>query len=360
MSALLDTALRAPAPASGLQPLLVADGIRLTLEVARGTDPVPAVVSVRGDAAYAAATALHVTSPQPAYTHPSQEPDDHSLVARTERMAVMALASSPPTPVSLLQLWSFCYAFWTLWPDQEMARLACAGMPWADALSTGLATAHPADIQAGREPHDDGGSRTVLVHRTTFWQGAGPLAAGGWVPDALVRPYPYLPVTYQTAPFPTRLAHGDQRPYRPPSHAAGPWYRRYIPAFRQTLTFRPARSDEDGDVDLLHRWHANDRVKTGWRQDLPRDVHRQYLADLEARSDAQALIGEWDGEPFGYVEVYYARESNLRSFYDARDYDRGFHALLIDLPHKRAALVRITRERFFQLCPLGPLPGNKV
>jgi len=29
---------------------------------------------------------------------------------------------------------------------------------------------------------------------------------------------------------------------------------------------------------------------------------------------------------------------------------------LIDLPHKRAALLLVPRQRFFQLCPVGPLP----
>ena len=115
------------------------------------------------------------------------------------------------------------------------------------------------------------------------------------------------------------------------------------------------------------------------------------------------------------MEIYYAKESSLRGFYDLHDFDRGFHALvgeerfrgphrvrawmgsvihllflldprttrvvseprasntkmveyeclcgghvekLIDLPHKRAALVLFPRERFFQLCPLGPLPGQ--
>ena len=166
---------------------------------------------------------------------------------------------------------------------------------------------------------------------------------------------------------------------------------------------------------------------------MPREAHKKYLEEQEASSDSLALIGEWDGEPFGYMEVYYAKESALRTYFDAGDFDRGFHALvgeerfrgphrvrswmgslihmlflldprtmrvvseprasnvkmveyeclcgghvekvcgnglnclllvtntcaqLIDLPHKRAALVYIPRERFFQLCALGPLPSN--
>jgi len=183
----------------------------------------------------------------------------------------------------------------------------------------------------------------------------------------------------------------------------------------QTLSFRYARSSCDADVDLLHKWHATDRVNTGWRQNMPREAHKKYLEDLEASSDHIPLIAEWNGEAFGYMEIYYAKETSLRNYYDAGDFDRGFHALvgeekfrgphrvrswmgslihmlflldprtmrvvseprasntkmveyeclcgghvekLIDFPHKRAALVFIPRERFFQLCPLGPLPGR--
>lgn len=127
------------------------------------------------------------------------------------------------------------------------------------------------------------------------------------------------------------------------------------------------------------------------------------------------LIGEWDGEPWGYVEIYYSKQSNLKDFYNAGQHDRGFHALVgeerfrgahrvrswmgsvvhmmflldpntkqcvseprlsntkmveyemmvggnvekvVDFGHKRAALVVFGKERYFQLCPMGPLPEH--
>lgn len=375
-----------------------------------------------GRALIAADVAMHVVPPCAPYTHPSQEPNDNSLNARSKRMARVELVGGDE--LSLLNVWALTYIFFTLWPDQEYFVLQTRSAPSSDAwvvpmLASGLAVPHPADTQARKTPVDTDASGEVLVSRAAFWQGAGPLPAGGWVPvldsDAT---YPHLAQSHRAAP--SGLAVGTLHPARVPKlglwnvqHATLPLYRRYIPELGQTLTFRLASSLSDTDVGLLHRWHATDRVNTGWRQDMPREEHRKYLAEQEASSDSIALIGEWDGQPFGYVEIYHAKENALRNYFDAGDYDRGFHALvgeekfrgphrvrswmgslihllflldprtmrvvseprasntkmveyecmcgghvekLIDLPHKRAALVFIPRERFFQLCPVGPLP----
>ena len=61
---------------------------------------------------------------------------------------------------------------------------------------------------------------------------------------------------------------------------------------------------------------------------MPREAHKKYLEDLEASSDHIPLIAEWNGEAFGYMEIYYAKETSLRTYYDAGDFDRGFHALV--------------------------------
>ncbi|WFD18133.1 hypothetical protein MCAP1_000345 [Malassezia caprae] len=423
MSALLHPQLRAPVDvAPGSYALKIGTDTHVAIAVEHaGEEQGRTMHTVRvrtehGDLGVAAS--LQVLAPCAAYTHPSQEPDDNSVAARMRRAARVQMHADGE--LSPLQAWTLVYVVFTLWPDQEAFVLARApGTPAAALLECGLAVPHPDGIQ-----HRDWATHDVIVPRAAFWQGAGPLGAAVWVP-ALAKgsPYPFLPATYGHAA--QGLVSGVQHPLRPlkvgawdaSRESAEPVYRRYIPALKQTLTFRLARSQSDADVDLLHRWHATDRVRTGWRQDLPRAEHQAYLAAQEASSDSVALIGEWDGEPFGYVEIYYAKESNLCGFHDIHDFDRGFHALvgeerfrgphrvrawmgsvvhllffldprttrvvseprasntkmveyeclcgghvekLIDLPHKRAALVLFPRERFFQLCPLGPLPGQHL
>ncbi|PKI85876.1 hypothetical protein MVES1_000379 [Malassezia vespertilionis] len=355
--------------------------------------------------------AMHVTPRLPPYTHSSQEPDDNTLGARAKRFARVLMSGAS---LDVVQLWAFVYAYFSLWHDHEYFILDAAqssdAQTWlAPLLRSGLALPHPDDVRSASY-------NTLLVSRAAFWQGAGPVPCGGWVPILESQGYPFLPTTNRNVP--EGLALGTLHPARAPK--IGAWdaaqeavvYRRYIPELEQTLTFRHASSKSEKDVDLLHRWHADDRVKTGWRQDMPRDAHKKYLADQEATGDSIALIGAWDGEPFGYIEVYYPKETPLRNYFDAGDYDRGFHALVgedrfrgphrvrswmgsvihflflldnrtmrvvseprasntkmveyecmcgghvekwIDLPHKRAALVYVPRERYFQLCPMGPL-----
>ena len=351
---------------------------------------------------------VRVVAPCEPYTHPSEEPNDNSFAARALRMARVSL----PLSLSLWQVWACTYVLFTLWPDQEHFVLEADGCAWRKPLlASGLAFPHPDHIQQQDWLHNG----TLVVSRAAFWQGAGPGGPHVWVPFMETNAaFPMVQASYKCAP--QGLAAAPLHPFRPPaSDVTQPLYRRYVPEVGQTLSFRCARSNCDADVDLLHTWHATDRVNTGWRQNMPREDHKKYLEDLEASSAHIPLIAEWNGEAFGYMEIYYAKETSLRTYYDAGDFDRGFHALvgeekfrgphrvrswmgslihmlflldprtmrvvseprasntkmveyeclcgghvekLIDFPHKRAALVFIPRERFFQLCPLGPLPGR--
>lgn len=408
----------------GTYALLVGEKTKVSIHVVhkkettpneRGPIHIVSPTTTHNSALVLADVAMEVVPPAAAYTHPSQEPNDNTLRARSTRFAHVRLLEA--RSLGLPQLWMLTYVFFTLWPDQEYFALQGENsreeQVWlVPLLLSGLGIPYPAENHTRFSPS------VVLVSRAAFWQGAGPLSAGSWAP-VLCKSLEYIqasgdhtvsqsPLSNCPATFPS-LGLGALQ------FLDGPLYRRYIPELQQTLTLRLARSSSDFDVDLVYRWHASERVNTGWRQNMPRDEHRKYLEAQEASPNGAALIGEWDDEPFGYLEVYDAKPSNLREFYNADDFDRGFHALvgeerfrgphrvrswmgavihllflldprtmrvvseprasntkmvdyecmcgghvekLIDLSHKRAALVLIPRERFFQVCPMGPLPSQ--
>ncbi len=212
----------------------------------------------------------------------------------------------------------------------------------------------------------------------------------GWLahPDRL--PYPQHHV----------VTAGRYHPRRPPK-PHGIVYARHIPWLAQTLTFRAATMD---DVGSLHAWMNDPHVDAFWQEAGDRAKHERYLSALLADPHMLPLISSLDGTDFGYFEIYWAKESRLAPFYDARDHDRGWHALIgepafrgrrfitawmpsmmhylflddsrtqrvvgepvvthhqqlrnlertgfarlksFDFPHKRAALVMLERERFF-------------
>ncbi|MDJ1156673.1 GNAT family N-acetyltransferase [Chelatococcus sp. SYSU_G07232] len=205
------------------------------------------------------------------------------------------------------------------------------------------------------------------------------------------------------APFPPHhvLTAGRRHPLRAPK-PEGEVYARHIPWLGQTLTFRAATLD--ADLARLNRWMNDPRVAAVWNEEGDIGKHRAYLAGLITDPHMLPLVGCFDGVPFGYFEVYWAKENRLGPFYDAEDYDRGWHVLIgeeayrgrqwiaawlpslmhylflddcrtqrivgepradhhqqirnldkagfakvkqFDFPHKRALLVMLLRERFF-------------
>ncbi|WP_242672080.1 GNAT family N-acetyltransferase [Stutzerimonas kirkiae] len=179
-------------------------------------------------------------------------------------------------------------------------------------------------------------------------------------------------------------------------------YRRFIPWLGQTLTFE--LSDPERDLETFNRWMNAPRVAEFWEEEGSQEQHRAYLQKLLDDPHAQPVTGFFDGQPFGYFEIYWAKEDRIAPFYDPDDYDRGLHLLVgeesfrgkafytawfssichylflddprtqrivceprydnerqianfdrsgfaklkhFDFPHKRALLVMLSRERFF-------------
>lgn len=369
------------------------------------------------------ANTLLLTSPCPPYPNPAAEPDTNNLAFRTRRFAecqLQSLQSDGKTvdiEATSEKVWNWINVVLALWPQQEHVLLRTEGLPpkiVTHLVSSGLAILDPSIPPSLSCP----GAKTqvdtsrLLVSRAAFWQGSGSPTASfaPWVlPLADVATLTALSSS-NTETVSSPLA----QPFKPPP-SAGPIYSRFIPGLNSHLTFRVASSNNPKDVDLLTEWHATDRVNEGWRQRLSRDDQLAGMQNGEKSAYNIGLIGEWDGEPWGYVEIYYAKHSNLNDFYTAGQHDRGFHALvgderfrgphrvrswmgsvvhlmflldpstkqcvseprlsntkmvqyemmvggnvekMIDFPHKRAALVQFGKERFFQLCPMGPLPEH--
>ncbi|PWZ03022.1 hypothetical protein BCV70DRAFT_183576 [Testicularia cyperi] len=365
---------------------------------------------------------LTVLSPLAPFPNPASEPDDNTIATRSKRFATLSLVPATSEAASQQQqqqkkLWNWINVFFALWPSQEYANVTTDGLS-ADLVTyltaSRLASLHPSTPPTSSTP----GAKTqldqssLLISRASFWQGSGsptssfspwilPLADPATV-TALVSSNHHTTTSPLAEPF-------------KPSPSAGPLYSRFIPGLNSHLTFRIASSSNAKDVDLITEWHATDRVNEGWRQKLSRQEQIKTIQATENDPYAIGLIGEWDGEAWGYVEIYYSKHSNLKDFYSAGQFDRGFHALVgnekfrgphrvrswmgsvvhlmfslnpsttlgvseprlsntkmiqyeqmvggnvekyIDFNHKRAALVFFGKERFYQLCPMGPLPEH--
>ena len=228
--------------------------------------------------------------------------------------------------------------------------------------------------------------------RTLFWQLPQP-----WLVTGPTLSYPQHPV----------ISDGKRHPLRP-LKPSGEVYRRFDARLGAWISLRTV--DIEQDLERFNHWQNNPRVASFWQEEGSLEQHRQYLNKLGADPHAVTLIGCFDDQPFAYFEAYWAKEDRIAPFYDAGDYDRGIHMLVgeenhrgphkvaswlsalvhylflddprtqrvvaepradnarmighmqaqgfycekeFDFPHKRAALMMLGRERFFDRCKLA-------
>lgn len=122
-----------------------------------------------------------------------------------------------------------------------------------------------------------------------------------------------------------------RHPLRPPK-PSGMVYRRYIPWLSRTLIFRTV--DMARDLECFHHWMNDAEVAKFWQESGDIDKHRDYLRGIDADPHTISLIGCLDEEPFGYFEIYWAKENRIAPYYNVDDFDRGWH-VLIGEPHRR-------------------------
>ncbi|KAI2468966.1 acyl-CoA N-acyltransferase [Annulohypoxylon bovei var. microspora] len=329
--------------------------------------------------------------------------------ARRSPSSTLTWDAAAPT---LAQAWLVVYVLFTGRPAMEGLRLTLAG-PGKESLGAQL----KAVLLAIEHPTAAGLSDELLVLRSTFWQGAGspfgPRSA--WVPEAtfpLPKPlssYPLTPLSHaMTSEASGALAWHPRRAAKPAPGTVV--YSRWIPHLGETFSMVALDWQDAAHLGLFHAWQNDPRVSQGWNETGSLDQHREYLRRAHVDPHQITLLAAFDDTFFAYFEVYWAKEDRLGAYYSAGDFDRGRHSLVgdvrfrgphrvtawwsslmhylflddprtmqvvgepkyinssvlmydfmhgfgldkfVDLPHKRSAFVTCSRERFFQLAPLG-------
>ncbi len=152
--------------------------------------------------------------------------------------------------------------------------------------------------------------------RKHFFQSAAPWLQG--------RPASAMPLSSVTEMG--KIRH----PQRPPE-PSGVVYERYDPVIDMTISFRTI--NRDVDLETFYSWMNDGRVAFFWELAQSEEELAAYLENLHKDPHAFGLIGSFDGDPFGYFETYWAKEDRLGSYYDADDYDRGWHGLVGNRRH---------------------------
>lgn len=129
--------------------------------------------------------------------------------------------------------------------------------------------------------------------------------------------YPALPIQSST-----QSGFHPKRPLAPQGYV----YQRTDPVSGINVSFR--LFDPEQDLPRFTLWMHCPRVADFWEQAWSEEALLDYANARLADPHTLPLIGEFDGQPFGYIEAYWVSEDRLAPYYDCQPFDRGIHLLV--------------------------------
>ncbi|MDO9712510.1 GNAT family N-acetyltransferase [Paracraurococcus lichenis] len=203
----------------------------------------------------------------------------------------------------------------------------CKGGALAEALAAAAAAVFEVDLERAELPLGPGTPAEVFDTALAYG-----LVASSGAPLIRRRQLLQLPLLWHQDPramphprLPCQLADGRIYPERPPL-AQNTVYDRFDPLLGMRVSFRRVAADRD--LPLFYAWMNELRVAYFWELAQSEVELHAYLRRLEEDPHAWPLIGCFDGDPAGYFEIYWAKEDRLGPYYEAHDYDRGWHGLI--------------------------------
>lgn len=223
------------------------------------------------------------------------EPGNIQQWALTAGKAGLGLEWIGHTPPETATLLAALDAVFTQHPQQQEATIFIPGADTTEWQQSGFTL--PCD------------ANQLKASRELLWQ-----QPRLWIP----RPPAPMPLQYT-------LSEGRRHPVRRPK-PQGVVYQRFIPWLDKTFSLRTL--DVEKDLSRFNRWMNDPEVAKHWHEEGDLAQHNSYLQSIAANPHMYTLLGCLDGEPFSYFEVYWATENRIGAHYDAQDYDRGWHVLI--------------------------------
>lgn len=206
----------------------------------------------------------------------------------------------------------------------------------------------------------------------------------------------HLPTYYPSPPTQFTFTNHIRHPIRPkPPRQGETFYSRYIPSVGQWLSLRvptispkpcphpkfgsmaasvptilPSHAgtisfatlptmdnfiERPSDLELLNKWMNDPRVNAAWGVAGPPSTQLKFLMDGLNSRHSFPVYGCWDGQPFGYFEIYWVKEDKLGRLLggEVGNYTRGLHVLVGEKEFRGPHRVKVWLSALVHFCFLA-------